>query len=201
MAAISDALYNASANLVQMRGQNANAGPVITGAYNTEYFRSPSGMDPKSVWSTWTRSGSDRNPADYPCALGNGACPGDGPQTCGRSLKMRDNSQYNIITESADGTGYLTTNWLPPTATHAVQIGFCRVSRKVLPDQPRISQLYIDDKPALHYFQGGPFLFKTEQTPFIYMVPNAIMARVSGLSFRINNFTADQVGDSCWDCL
>ena len=33
-----------------------------------------------------------------------------------------------------------------------------------------VSQLFLDNRPLLHYWSGQPFLFRSESTPFIYMV-------------------------------
>lgn len=203
MATFSDALYSASSSMTQLRfPQVANRGVMMTPESNQmEQNYSSVGMDERAAWSSWRTGGSDRLPADYPCAFNGTGCPNPGPQQCSKSLIMRENTSCSAVTSSADGTGYLTTNWLPPHAKCSVKIGWCNVSRAPLASNPAISQLFLDGKPAVFYWRGNPFLFHTEQTPFIYLVPNAIMVRVSGISYRVDTVSAAQVGDTCDDCL
>lgn len=170
----------------------------------------PEGMENPSVWSTWRTGGSDREPAQYPCSLDQRpVCPGETAQQCGKSLVLRENSVWPRVVGSADGTGYVTTQWLPPNVPYA-QLGFCTVSRKVV-DTPAtqeaghapgsVSQLFMDDQPLLHYWDGAPFLFRTKQTPFIYMVPNAIWVKTGGSKYRVDVVSAKQRGDGCGDCI
>ena len=204
MAAISDSLYNTSGDLVQTRGDlsRANEGMVMSPFSNTELFPSAEGMDAHAAWSSWRSNGSGHLPSNYPCVLANGGvCSNNRQQECGKSLTLRENSAWTSVFGSADGTGYVTTQWLPPNATFSARIGDCYVSRETVSGKPMISQLYLNGKVAIQFNNGQPFFFKTEQTPFIYMVPNAIMARVSGLSYRIDTVWAGQVGQSCEECL
>lgn len=220
MATISDGMYNSAGNLVQIRGDSTKAclTPTIVGFSDTQLAPQPEGMEQRSVWSSYLTGGSDRAGANYPCAFGSGqlcqqglqptscdlVCKPTLPNECGKSLKHRENSVWPAVTGSAGGDGYVTTNWLSPNQPFA-RLGQCWVSRAVLDNNPNISQLYIDGKIAVHYFSKGagqPFLFKTPQTLFIYMVPNAIMVRASGgLSYRVDTSTADQQGQSCQNCL
>lgn len=63
-----------------------------------------------------------------------------------------------------------------------------------------ISQLFMDEKPLLHYWTGQPFYFRTEQTPFLYLVPNAIMVKTGGATYRVSTVSAAQESGSCADC-
>jgi len=263
MASLSDAMY--FTNAYQMRGDLTKPlqMPVISAAYaghGMATSRVPEGMEQNNVWSTWRTGGSDRVPANYPCSNNGAVCPSTGAsledcknsstvtspagadgegQACGRSLVLRENSIWGDQMGSADGTGYVTTNWLPPSVPK-VRLGFCWISRKVVPvlssdsklpagsrrlsdDSPAVqgpdgqvflydyapgsvSQLFLDDKPLLRYWSGVPFLFKSEQTPFVYMVPNAIWVKTGGAKYRLDVVSAAQRGEgcdcgSCADCL
>jgi len=219
MASLSDAMY--SPNAYQMRGDVSQPlkMPVISCAgANMATCPSPEGMEQQNVWSTWRTGGSDRVPANYPCS-NNGQICASSKESCGRSLILRENSIWGDVTGSADGSGYVTTNWLSP-AVPAVRLGFCWISRKVVPvvaaaeggvktidnqlylcdkeyAQGSVSQLFLDGQPLLHYWTGRPFLFKTEQTPFLYMVPNAIMVKTGGVKYRVDIVSADQRGEGC----
>lgn len=206
MATISDGLYQAAGKLAQIRGDSSRACqvPAMTSA-NMQLRPQPEGMEATNVWSSWRTGGSDRAPANYPCALGNGGvCQNQGAGStvptasnhCGKSLVLRETSMWADVTGSADGTGYRTTNWLSVDQPRA-RIGECWASRAPVKGRVGVSRLYLDGKPAVHYFQGTPFLFRTGDTVFIYMVPNAIMARVNGLSFRVDSSSAAQQHDTC----
>lgn len=201
MATISDSMYNTASGLVQTRGDLGQACKVLSspvpGATVTQSCRQFEGMEEMSLWSTWKRGGSDRLAVDYPCVLEQGACPSGGPQACGKSLVQRENTARSEVFSSSDGTGYTTAAWL--SCDHPIaRLGKCYVSRSPVKDNVTVSQLFLDGKPALNYFKGTPFLFHTYQTPFIYMVPNAIMVRVSGLDYRVDIITAAQAGNTCY---
>lgn len=200
MASLSDAMYTPSAQLTQVRFQPATCVPIASpmGA-SFQHCANPVGMDATNLWATFV-GGSDRVPADYPCTLQQGACPSTAPQECGKSLRLRENTVWGSIFSSADGTGYVTSTVLTPMHTRA-RLGNCWASRVPLANNPTVSQLFIDDKPALYWNGGGLFLFHSNQSPFVYMVPNALMARVSGLSFHVDISTAAQQGLGCDDCL
>lgn len=241
MASLSDAMYSTT----QMIGDlnKPLQMPVISDAYAGRGMATcpvPEGMEQQSVWSTWRTGGSDRTPANYPCSNNGAICPSTGSaledcknsptptpscgpagcdQACGRSLVLRENSIWGDVTGSADGTGYVTTNWLPPNVP-AVRLGMCWISRKVVPvvraedpiiqsnngqvylcdkqyEAGSVSQLFLDGKPLLRYWSGVPFLFKSEQTPFVYMVPNAIWVKTGGAKYRLDTVSADQKGEGC----
>jgi hypothetical protein len=251
MASLSDAMY--FTNAYQMRGDlnKPLQMPAISDAYSGRGMATcpvPEGMEQQSVWSTWRTGGSDRTPANYPCSNNGAVCPSTGAnledcknsptvecpagcdQACGRSLVLRENSIWGDQTGSADGTGYVTTNWLPPSVPK-VRLGFCWISRKVVPVISRdklpagakakpnspivqgddgqaylfddehapgsVSQLFLDNKPLLRYWNGVPFLFKSEQTPFVYMVPNAIWVKTGGAKYRLDIMSADERGEGC----
>jgi len=221
MASLSDAMY--ATNALQMRGDvnQPLKMPIMSAAgANMATCPTPEGMETPSVWSSWKTGGSDRVPANYPCAMEQ-QCGGG--SECGRSLVLRENSIWGDVTGSADGSGYVTTNWLPP-AVPAARLGFCWISRRVVPvmsldtndtgeavktvnnqlylcdkqyAEGSVSQLFLDGKPLLHYWTGRPFLFKTEQTPFLYMVPNAIMVKTGGSKYRVDVISVDQRGQGC----
>lgn len=199
MASISDAMYSPSAQLNQVRWLPSTCVPIETPLGDTyQHCRNPVGMDDGAQWMS-VRGISDRVPADYPCVLSKGGvCPGTGPQECGKSLRLRENTVWGSIFSSADGTGYVTSTILTPTNPRT-RLGNCWVSR--VPVKPGVSQLFIDDKPGLYYNDGGAFLFYDYQSPFVYMLPNALMARVSGLNYRVDIVTAAQQGQGCDDCL
>lgn len=77
-----------------------------------------------------------------------------------------------------------------------------------------ISQLFLDNKPLLYYFSscdansesgiglaGKPFLFHTDDTVFVFMVPNAIMARTQSGTYRVDIMTEQQRQQTCEDCI
>jgi len=232
MASLSDSMYSTA----QMIGDlnKPLQMPVISDAYSGRGMATcpvPEGMEQQSVWSTWRTGGSDRTPADYPCSNNGSICPSTGAalqnscppagcdQACGRSLVLRENSIWGDVVGSADGTGYVTTNWLPPNVP-AVRLGLCWISRRVVPvvadadnesgivhaadgqvylcDKKyapgSVSQLFLDGKPLLRYWSGVPFMFKSEQTPFVYMVPNSIWVKTGGAKYRLDTVSAAQRG-------
>lgn len=136
MASISDSLYTAGGNLMQMRGDLTKplSMPVLN--YNwpvTETERVPEGMEDRSVWSSTRTGGNVNGPSNYPCAFSEDQfCAKNYGQECGRSLVMRENSIWPQVTGSADGSGYRTTALLPPSMPY-IQLGFCIVSRKAIP--------------------------------------------------------------------
>lgn len=235
MASLADGLY--STNAYQMRGDLSQ--PLKVSVISDVYGKSsaaggvgmatrpvPEGMEQTNVWSSWKTGGSDRVPADYPCSNSGQLCASGNStvQPCGqRSMILRENSVWGDVVGSADGTGYVTTNWLPPS-TPAARLGFCWISRKVVETGPTngeemiektvggkkvtilndqkyspgsVSQLFIDDKPLLRYWSGVPFLFKSEQTPFVYMVPNAIWVKTGGAKYRLDTVSAQDRGEGC----
>jgi hypothetical protein len=221
MASISDGLY--STNAYQMRLPQKMAGTKREQTKGPEGPEGPEGMEQQSVWSTWRTGGSDRVGADYPCSNDGRICAVSNAAACGRSLVLRENSVWGDVVGSADGTGYLTTNWLPPSVPKA-RLGFSWVSRKVVPVRsapdasvgaPKIlqdkdgqitlnsaeyapgevSQLFLDDKPLLHSCSGMPFLFKSEQTPFIFMVPNSIRVKTGGAEYSLDTVKAPLIED------
>lgn len=214
MASISDGLYTAGGNLMQMRFDLSKplALPVMTTtSADNALCRVPEGMEQLNVWSSWRTGGNDKGPSNYPCAFDDGKmCAQQNGQECGRSLILRENSIWPQVTGSADGTGYTTTALLPPNMPH-VQLGFCVISRKAIPvfkdidgtvyKNYEISQLFLDGVPLLNYFSGKPFFFKTVDTPFLYMVPNAIMVKVSGMSYRVDTVSSTDRSCTCYDCM
>ncbi len=199
MATISDSLYNTSAGLTQTIG-NVNLAckvPVLGQGGGARSCAAPEGMEQNSEWAAINRAQENRVGSSYPCALEQGVCPQAQGQVCGKSLLMRENSSLAGVVSSADGTGYVTMAWLAPGAK-PTQLGKCQVSRACDPKNPGVSLLFLDGKPAVNYFLGGQFKFYTSQTLFVYMVPNAIMVRVSGLDYRVDIITAAEAGNACW---
>ena len=257
MATLSDGVYSTYSQ--QVRGnpqQNRGGTGVITPFFNQELLPSPSGIEEKSVWSSWSKKagqiyhlfstflkkknpetgGSDRVPANYPCALNEMAnCGMTGPD-CGKSLILRENSVWPQVVSTADGTGYQTTTFLPPNQPFTT-LGFGIVSRKAIKDfnpnkltcgpgigcgckndagckkckvTPResetihppysVSQLFLNSEPLLHYWTGRPFFFKTDQTVFMYMIPNGLIAKTGSGSYRVSVLSASQEQESCVNC-
>jgi hypothetical protein len=201
MATISDSLYNTSAGLTQVIG-NVNLAckvPVLNqgGGLRSCSTGGVEGMEQNSEWASVNRAYENRVGSSYPCALEQGVCPQAQGQVCGKSLVMRENSSLEGVVSSADGTRYTTMAWLGP-GSKPTQLGKCQVSRACDPKNPGVSLLFLDGKPAVNYFLGGQFKFYTMQTVFVYMVPNAIMARVSGIDYRVDIITAAEAGNACW---
>lgn len=197
MATLSDAMYSPSAQLTQVRWTPATCVPIANAqGASQQQCRNPVGMDAPVMWSSaW--GASDRVPADYPCVLSKGGvCPSTGPQECGKSQRLRENTVWGSIFSSVDGTGYSTVATLTQRQPRA-RLGNCWVSRVEV--APGVAQLYIDNKPALYYNGGGPFLFHSNQSPFVYMMPNALMAKVSGMAYHVDIVSAAQ--QDCQDCL